>query len=29
MDATAFYHPEQRLLISGDALWRYAFGVIF
>ena len=29
MDALAFYNPEQRLLISGDALWRNGFGVVF
>jgi glyoxylase-like metal-dependent hydrolase (beta-lactamase superfamily II) len=29
MDALAFHNPEQRLLISGDALWRNGFGVIF
>jgi len=29
MDALAFYNPEHRLLISGDALWRNGFGVIF
>jgi len=29
MDALAFHNPEKRLLISGDALWRDGFGVIF
>ncbi|MFZ2267719.1 MAG: MBL fold metallo-hydrolase [Azonexus sp.] len=29
MEALAFYNPEQRLLISGDALWENGFGVIF
>lgn len=29
MDALAFYNSEQRILISGDALWRDGFGVIF
>ena len=29
MDALAFYNPERRILISGDALWRNGFGVIF
>ncbi len=29
MDALAFHSPERRLLISGDALWRNGFGVIF
>lgn len=29
MDALALYNPEQRLLISGDALWQDGFGVIF
>ncbi|WP_298311496.1 MBL fold metallo-hydrolase [Propionivibrio sp.] len=29
MDALAFYNGEQRILISGDALWRDGFGVIF
>lgn len=29
MDALAFYNTERRLLISGDALWRNGFGVIF
>jgi glyoxylase-like metal-dependent hydrolase (beta-lactamase superfamily II) len=29
MDALALYNPERRLLISGDALWRDGFGVIF
>ena len=28
-DALAFYNPEKRLLISGDALWEDGFGVIF
>jgi glyoxylase-like metal-dependent hydrolase (beta-lactamase superfamily II) len=25
----AFYCPEKRLLISGDALWRHGFGLVF
>ena len=29
MDALAFHNSEQRILISGDALWRDGFGVIF
>lgn len=29
MDALAYYCSERRLLISGDALWRHGFGVIF
>lgn len=29
LEALAFYNPEQRLLISGDALWENGFGVIF
>jgi glyoxylase-like metal-dependent hydrolase (beta-lactamase superfamily II) len=29
MEALAYYNPEQRLLISGDALWQNGFGVIF
>lgn len=29
MDALAFHNPEKRILISGDALWRDGFGVIF
>ncbi len=29
MEALAFHNPEQRILISGDALWRDGFGVIF
>lgn len=29
MDALALYNPEQRLLISGDALWQDGFGVVF
>jgi glyoxylase-like metal-dependent hydrolase (beta-lactamase superfamily II) len=29
MDALAFYNDERRILISGDALWRDGFGVIF
>jgi glyoxylase-like metal-dependent hydrolase (beta-lactamase superfamily II) len=29
MDALAFYNAERRILISGDALWRDGFGVIF
>jgi glyoxylase-like metal-dependent hydrolase (beta-lactamase superfamily II) len=29
MDALAYYNPEKRLLISGDALWENGFGVLF
>ncbi len=29
MDALAYYNAEQRLLISGDALWENGFGVVF
>ncbi len=29
MHALVFYNPERRILISGDALWRNGFGVIF
>lgn len=29
MDALAFHNAERRLLVSGDALWRNGFGVIF
>lgn len=29
MDALAYYNPEKRILISGDALWENGFGVIF
>ena len=29
MDALAYYCPEKRLLISGDALWENGFGLIF
>lgn len=29
MDALAFHNAEKRLLISGDALWRDGFGVVF
>lgn len=29
MEALAYYNPEKRLLISGDALWENGFGVIF
>ena len=29
MEALAYYNPEKRLLISGDALWQNGFGVIF
>jgi glyoxylase-like metal-dependent hydrolase (beta-lactamase superfamily II) len=29
MDALAFYNAERRILISGDALWRDGFGVVF
>lgn len=29
MDALAFHCPDERLLISGDALWQDGFGIIF
>ena len=29
MDALAYYNPEKRILISGDALWENGFGVVF
>jgi glyoxylase-like metal-dependent hydrolase (beta-lactamase superfamily II) len=29
MDALALYNPEEKILISGDALWEDGFGVIF
>lgn len=29
MDALVFYNPERRLLVSGDALWRDGFGILF
>ena len=29
MEALAYYNPEKRLLISGDAFWENGFGVIF
>lgn len=29
MDALVFYHAERRVLISGDALWRDGFGILF
>lgn len=29
MHALVFYNPDRRILISGDALWRDGFGVIF
>ncbi len=29
MDALVFYAPDARLLISGDALWRDGFGILF
>lgn len=29
MDALAYYNPEQRILLSGDALWRDGFGILF
>ncbi len=29
MAALAYYCPEQRILISGDALWEDGFGIIF
>ena len=29
MEALIYYCPEQRILISGDALWQDGFGIIF
>lgn len=29
MDALMFHNPERRILISGDALWRDGFGILF
>ena len=29
MDALAYYNPDRRILISGDALWRDGFGILF
>lgn len=29
MDALVFHCPDRRLLISGDALWRDGFGILF
>ncbi len=29
MEALAYYNPEKRTLISGDALWENGFGVLF
>ena len=29
MEALAYYNPEKRILVSGDALWENGFGVIF
>jgi glyoxylase-like metal-dependent hydrolase (beta-lactamase superfamily II) len=29
MEALAYYNPERRILISGDALWENGFGVVF
>jgi glyoxylase-like metal-dependent hydrolase (beta-lactamase superfamily II) len=29
MDALAYYNAERRMLISGDALWRDGFGILF
>ena len=29
MEALAYYNPDKRILISGDALWENGFGVIF
>lgn len=29
MDALAYFNPDKRLLISGDALWENGFGVLF
>jgi len=29
MEALAYYNPERRILISGDALWENGFGIVF
>jgi glyoxylase-like metal-dependent hydrolase (beta-lactamase superfamily II) len=29
MDALMFFNPDRRILISGDALWRDGFGILF
>ncbi len=29
MDALVFHDPDRRILISGDALWRDGFGILF
>jgi len=29
MDALVYYNPDRRVLISGDALWRDGFGILF
>jgi glyoxylase-like metal-dependent hydrolase (beta-lactamase superfamily II) len=29
MDAVVFHDPDRRILISGDALWRDGFGILF
>ncbi len=29
MDALVYYNPDERVLISGDALWRDGFGILF
>lgn len=29
MDALVFHNPDKRILISGDALWRDGFGILF
>jgi len=29
MESLAYYNPDKRILISGDALWENGFGVIF
>ncbi len=29
MDALVFYNPDRRILVSGDALWRDGFGILF
>lgn len=29
MDALVFHSPDRRILISGDALWRDGFGILF
>ncbi len=29
MDAVVFHDPDRRILVSGDALWRDGFGILF